>query len=231
LHRRHWNNSLSSLGFSEKSMTYFFKKLFLIIVLSGLSNVYAADTASADLTQLLNNVRTMRGGFVQLISDTKGKLLNQTSGRMALQRPGKFRWETIKPNEQLIVTNGKKIWIYDPDLEQVTIRYLSKEAGETPALLLSNTNDTLARDFRVQALPSNSTTRWFLLTPKDKGSVFASIKLAFEQQQIKQMQLQDHLGHITRIQFNHVVINSALSPSLFMFKPPANVDTIDETHK
>jgi outer membrane lipoprotein carrier protein len=211
-------------------MRHMIKKLVVIIGLFVLPIAYA-DTASSDLTQLLNNVRSMQGGFVQTITDTKGKALNQTSGRMALQRPGKFRWETLRPNKQLIVTNGKKVWIYDPDLEQVTIRYLTKEAGETPALLLSDTNTTLAKDFRVQSMPAHSSIRWFLLTPSDKSSVFAAIKLGFENQQIKQMQLQDHLGHITQIQFNHVVINTRLSSSLFAFKPPSNVDVIDETRK
>src|SRR5205085_330907 len=155
----------------ENRMRSVLKKIVLVFCFLSLSKVYAGD-ASTDLIQLLNNVRSMQGGFVQIISDTKGRNLNQTSGRMALQRPGKFRWETIQPNRQLIVTNGQKVWIYDPDLEQVTIRYLSKEAGETPALLLSNTNSTLANDFQVQALPANSNVRWFLLTPKNKGSVF-----------------------------------------------------------
>lgn len=190
-----------------------------------------ADTVSAELIGLLNNVRNMQGEFIQTISNNKGKSINQTSGLMALQRPGKFRWDTRQPSKQLIVTNGTKVWIYDPDLEQVTIRYLTKEAGETPALLLSNTNSTLEKDFRVTAINNNGSLKWFLLTPKDRGSMFEAIKLGFENQNIKQMQLQDHLGHVTNIQFNRVVMNATLTPSLFTFKPPRNVDVIDETHR
>lgn len=190
-----------------------------------------ANTPSTSLIQLLNNVRSMQADFTQVVSDNRGKAVNKTRGHMALQRPGKFRWDTQQPNKQLIVTNGQKVWIYDPDLEQVSIRYLTKEAGETPALLLSNTNATLENDFRVQMLSDDSSLQWFLLTPRDKGSMFEAIRLGFANQQIRQMQLQDHLGHVTRIRFDRIVVNATLSPSLFTFRPPANVDVIDETKR
>jgi len=172
----------------------------------------------------------MQADFSQVVTDTKGKTLNRAQGRMSLERPGKFRWDVMRPNPQLIVTNGKKIWIYDADLEQVTIRYLSKEGGEAPALLLSNTNETLARDFRVQTA-NHSSMQWFVLTPKDKSSMFETIQLGFINQQIRQMRLQDHLGHVTTIQFNRVVTNSHLSSSLFNFRAPTHVDVIDETRR
>ncbi len=193
------------------------------------SSVYATP-ASDTLTQLLNQIRTMQADFVEVVKDTKGKTLDRSQGKMSLERPGKFRWDVAQPNPQLIVTNGKKIWIYDADLEQVTIRYLDKTAGEAPALLLSNSNETLTRDFQVDAL-NNSDMQWFLLIPKDKSSMFESIKLGFENQQIRQMQLQDHLGHVTLIQFNRVTMNTSLSPTLFYFKTPAKVDVIDETRR
>lgn len=207
---------------------YTFIKFFLCFFCI---SVAYANTPDTDLIQLLNNVNSMQGHFVQTVLDGRGRTLNQTQGRMALQRPGKFRWETLEPNKQLIVTNGRKVWIYDPDLEQVTIRYLTKEAGETPALLLSNTNTTLQKNFNVQTTQSKSSVQWFLLTPKDRGNVFEAIKLGFVNRHIQQMQLQDHLGHVTKIQFNGVVINPGLSPSTFVFRSPSNVDVIDETRR
>lgn len=205
-------------------------KLISGIILTTCFTWAHADPASDALTQLLNNIHTMQANFNEVIKDTKGKTLNQSQGKMSLERPGKFRWDVTQPNSQLIVTNGKKIWVYDADLEQLTIRYLSKEGGEAPALLLSNTNETLARDFRVEML-NDSTIQTFILKPKDKGSMFETIKLGFENKQIKQMQLADHLGHVTVIQFNHIVVNNSLSPSLFNFKAPAKVDVIDETQR
>ncbi len=206
-------------------MRFFIKIFFFFFSLS------AFATPNEDLIRLLNNVNSMQADFTQSIADAQGKKLNKTTGRMAFSRPGKFRWDTLQPNKQLIVTDGKKLWMYDPDLDQVTIRNLTQETGETPALLLSHNNTTLENNFRIEALQKNSDTQWFSLTPKNKDSMFASIKLGFTHQQISQMQLQDHLGHLTNIQFNQVVINPTLPSSLFTFKPPANVDVIDETRR
>jgi outer membrane lipoprotein carrier protein len=208
------------------SITKFFSFLILCCYFSS----SYADPASDQLLQLLNTIHTLQADFTQVVTDAKGRTLNRAEGQMSLQRPGKFRWNVQHPNAQLIVTNGKKIWIYEPDLEQLTIRYLGKEAGETPALLLSNTNETLTKDFSVQTVNS-ADMQWFLLKPKDKGSMFEKIKLGFVKQEIRQMQLQDHLGHTTVIQLNRIVMNSTLSPSLFNFKASGKVDVIDETKK
>ena len=111
-------------------------------------NTYAVDeTPILMLNQLLGQTLTMRADFTQVITDKNNKPLQSAVGKMALERPGKLRWEVLKPIAQLVVANGERLWIYDPDLEQVTIRYISKEMGETPALLLSNTEDTLAKKF------------------------------------------------------------------------------------
>ncbi len=204
-------------------MKHFFKKF---VSLFFLFTSAIASEPSDELIQLLNNIHTMQANFNQTVSDTKGKILNRSQGQMSLQRPGKFRWDVLRPNRQLIITDGRKLWVYDVDLEQVTVRHFSHEAGEAPALLLSDTNTKLAEDFNVRAV--NHT---FILTPKDKSSMFESIKLGFVNQQIRDMQLQDHLGHVTSIQFNHVIINTSLSPTLFNFKAPAKVDVIDETRR
>ncbi|HSW69976.1 MAG TPA: outer membrane lipoprotein chaperone LolA [Gammaproteobacteria bacterium] len=211
-------------------MTRFFIKIFFGIVLTSLFSCAYAISDTETLTHLLNTIRSMQADFTQTVTDTKGKILNRSDGKMSLERPGKFRWEVARPNPQLIITNGRKIWIYDADLEQVTVRYLNQETSEAPALLLSNANETLAKDFQVQ-LASGPNAQGFLLTPKDKGSMFETIQLRFDNQQITQMQLQDHLGHVTMIQFKHVVTNNRLSPSLFQFKAPASVDVIDETRR
>jgi outer membrane lipoprotein carrier protein len=202
------------------------KTFFAIFLIVGFS-LARANPASDTLSGLLNNIRTMQANFNEVVKDTKGKTLTQSQGKMSLERPGRFRWDVTQPNPQLIVTNGNKIWVYDADLEQVTIRHLQKEAGEVPALLLSNTNETLEKDFRVE-MTNDSVNQSFLLKPNDKSSLFEQIKLGFINKQITEMQLQDHLGHVTVIQFGHIVINNNLSPALFNFKAPAHVDVIDE---
>lgn len=204
--------------------------LVFVFLLGFLNLVYAQ--ASEDFSKLLNSVRTMQSNFTQTVLDNRGKAVQKSYGRMALERPGKFRWEIVKPIPQTIIANGSKLWVYDPDLEQVTIRALQKATGETPALLLSHENASIENDFAVKELPAKSPEwRWFALTPKKEDSVFASVQMGFVKDQLREMRLEDHLGHTTEIKFENPKTNASLAPSLFTFKPPANVDVIDETNQ
>lgn len=190
---------------------------------------FAAPAPVDSLRDLLKPIRTMRANFTQVIFDDRGKAIQRGAGRMAVMRPAKFRWEITKPIPQLIIANGSRLWIYDPDLEQVTIRPLQQAEGETPALLLSH-DPVIEKNFTVKATQTNVVQK-FTLIPKEQDSMFASIQLNFMKGQIKEMRLQDHLGHMTLIQFQRTEINKALSPALFVFKIPANVDVIDETRQ
>lgn len=209
-----------------------YKKIFAVflIMLSSVNSAFA-ETPVNTLSQLLKNMRSMQANFVQTILDKHGKAIQTASGKMALQRPSQFRWNTLDPNRQLIVTNGKRLWIYDPDLDQVTIRSLSKAAGETPAMLLSDETLTLDKDFIVSPSESKDSMQWFKLIPKDKGSLVSTLRLGFSNGVIQQMIIEDHLGHTTRIRFSNVITNAAINKSQFAFTPPANVDVIDETKR
>ena len=200
--------------------------LFILCLLCG--SVYA--TPADDLAVLLNSVHTMRANFTQTVYDNRGKASQQSRGRMSLQRPGKFRWEVIKPIPQLIVANQARLWIYDPDLEQVTVRSLKKAAGEMPALLLSDVDTVLTSTYNVKPSQQKADgSRSYTLVPKSADNMFASIKLAFMNNQIREMQLEDHLGHVTVVKFQQIETNINLPASSFVFKPPARVDVIDET--
>ncbi len=200
--------------------------LFLLVFFTA---AHAASTAS-DLASLLNAVKSMSANFTQTIYDNHGKAIQRSYGKMAMQRPGKFRWEVSKPIPQLVIANGTRLWIYDPDLQQVTIRALKKEVGETPALLLSNVNTAVEQDFNVteqkDAAPG---WRWFSLVPKHPDNMFESVQMGFQGNQIAEMQLKDNLGHTTRIQYQNPQFNTNLSASMFNFTPPKNVDVIDES--
>lgn len=201
-----------------------------VIVVTSIFPCVYADSDNEMLSKLLKNMRSMKADFVQTIVDKNNKAIQKSTGHMSLQRPNQFRWEIEKPNRQLIVTNGKRLWVYDPDLDQVTIRSLVKAAGETPAMLLSDANLSLGKEFNVTMVPLHSeTVQWFTLVPTDKSAVISSLKLGFTNKVIRRMQLHDHLGHTTLIEFSHVVLNSPLSTSAFNFKPPSNVDVVDET--
>lgn len=194
--------------------------------------VYADDTAAKDLSVLLTNLNAVKADFTQIITDKNAKQIQQSVGQMSMQRPGKFRWDVKKPSKQLVVTNGKKIWIYDPDLEQVTIRALTKEVGESPAMLLTNPSTTIEKDYQVESMKASAKDlQWFSLVPKNQNSMFAKIKLGFNKNQIREMELQDHIGHTTSIAFYNISMNPALSDTLFSFKPPSHVDVIDETKR
>jgi outer membrane lipoprotein carrier protein len=193
---------------------------------------YAASTPVADLSQLLQNIQTMRADFTQIITDKKAKELQRSSGHMALLRPGKFRWEVLKPTKQILVTNGSRLWIYDPDLEQVTIKLLTKEIGDSPAMLLSNTSEGLEKAYNVSLSKElNHQLQWYLLVPKNKNNSFAAIKLGFDKNEIREMMLEDQLGQNTHIEFYNIKVNPTLASSLFVFKLPPNIDVIDETQK
>jgi outer membrane lipoprotein carrier protein len=208
------------------------KFMVSILLASLLIGTAQAGDAAADLTNLLLNIKTMQADFTQTVKDKSAKPLQQTRGHMALERPGKFRWEVTKPIAQLIIANGTRLWIYDADLEQVTIRSFHHATGQTPAFLLSDSTLTLSKDFTVQLQPSLSQVTnnpIYILTPKDQEDPFATIRLIFLNKKIQEMRLEDRLGHVTTIAFQNVQVGMPLAGTLFTFKPTANIDVIDET--
>jgi outer membrane lipoprotein carrier protein len=208
-------------------MKYYYS-LFLVMLLLPLS---ALATDVGRLTTLLNAVHTMQADFEQTIYDNRAKPIQISYGTMAIERPGKFRWDIKKPIPQLVIANQAKLWIYDPDLQQVTIRILQTTAGDTPALLLSHVSETRANDFTVVPLEKNTPGwEWFSLKPKKKNTMFESIRMGFEKSQMHEMYLQDSLGHTTKVKFKNIKMNAPITSSLFVFKVPPHVDVIDETH-
>lgn len=207
-------------------------RIFIVLILSFYSLSSIAADATNTLIMLLATTKNMTADFKQVISDNKGKALQKSNGKMALLRPGKFRWDVTNPIKQLIVTNGSKLWIYDPDLNQVTIRKLTKEIGKTPALLLMDSNHALTNDFEVASYIEDR-MQWFNLTPKNRDSMFSLIKLGFVMAdgvfEVRRMVLRDNLGHVTAIEFNNVISDRPVPNSLFDFTPPANVDVINDT--
>lgn len=148
------------------------------------------------------------------------------SGVMQVKRPGQFRWETTSPMQQLIVTNGQTVWIYDPDLEQATRQQMDSQVGNTPALLLSGKPDQIKKAFRVTQPNRNQAN--FVLYPRSKDGSFESLTIRFQGDVPSQMVLQDSLGQKTDIQFSNVKLNPRLNDQLFVFKPPVGTDVIDQ---
>jgi outer membrane lipoprotein carrier protein len=199
------------------------RKFFAILLLSCFTLSAFAQSATMQLTTLLQNLHTMQANFAQVINDNNGNIVQQSSGRMALQRPGLFRWDTSQPNQQLIIADGKNIWIYDKDLAQIT-KQRQNTSANAPGLLLSDSVDQLAKRFRIEAMNNNPSA--FKLIPVQRD-LFQSVVLAFSPNgQLQQMILHDNLGQITQIDFTNVTVNNSLSANLFHFQPPPGVDVV-----
>lgn len=204
------------------------RTLFASALLFTLLPVQADQAASTQrLTGLLQKAETLTGRFSQLSLDGTGTQLQETSGEMTLKRPGQFRWHTDEPMEQLLVSDGKKVWLYDPDLEQVTIQTLDQRLTHTPALLLSGDVSTISENFEVSHKEAGEVVD-FTLKPKAKDTLFDNLRLSFRSGVINDMQLIDSVGQRTNILFHGVKMNQPLKPGLFTFEIPEGTDVISE---
>lgn len=202
--------------------------LFVTALLFNLLPAQADQAASVQrLTGLLQKAQTLTGRFSQLSLDGTGTQLQETSGEMALKRPGQFRWHTDQPMEQLLVSDGKKVWLYDPDLEQVTIQTLDQRLTHTPALLLSGDVSAISENFNVSFKEAGEVVD-FTLTPKAKDTLFDTLRLSFRGDVINDMQMVDSVGQRTNILFQGVKLNPPLEPGLFTFEIPEGTDVISD---
>lgn len=202
--------------------------IFLLFLMT--NTLFAAETAAEKLNTLLGDVKSMRADFEQTVHDGDGRQVQVAKGSMALKRPGYFRWQTDKPIPQTIIANNNKLWVYDPDLEQVTIRQLKAAAGSTPALFLSHTSDDVTKSYKVTNKKiDDSDIQWFGLIPTSADNMFEEIDFGFKGKVLEGMHLKDHLGHTTSISFKKISTNKPIPERLFVFKPTDEVDVIDET--
>lgn len=188
---------------------------------------HADEKDVARLTQLLEKSQTLQARFSQLTLDGSGTQLQETKGEMTLQRPGLFNWHTDAPQEQLMVSDGKKVSLYDPDLQQVTIKTLDQRLTQTPALLLSGDVSKISQSFDITAKEAGNIID-FVLKPKTKDTLFDSLRLSFRGGLINDMQLIDGVGQRTNILFTGVKANEAVPASKFKFDVPKGADVIQE---
>jgi outer membrane lipoprotein carrier protein len=204
-------------------------RMLLLTVLSFTSVAAAADdeVAVQRLTELLNQAQTINARFSQLTLDGSGTQLQETAGQLALKRPGLFRWHTDAPMEQLLVSNGEKVWLYDPDLQQVTIQTLDQRLTHTPALLLSGDVSKIRENFEISHNEGGNVVD-FILKPKSKDTLFDSLRLSFRNKVLNDMQLIDSIGQRTNILFLNVKMNEPQDDAQFTFEIPAGADVIQE---
>lgn len=184
--------------------------------------------ARDDLSAFTKNLKGLDGQFSQQVYDANGKLKESSSGRVALAAPRLFRWEYAKPYEQLIVADGKRVWVYDPDLEQVTRRAQGAEEQNSPlAALIDPTR--LDRDYVIKEAGTADGLEWLALSPrKGDDAGFQSARLGFGEQGLATMQVVDALGQKTQIRFSGWQRNPAFAKGTFEFTPPKGVDVVGE---
>lgn len=184
--------------------------------------------ATGELLQRLAALNTMSADFSQLTLDANGAYMQETDGKMSVARGNRFYWKVVNPDEQLIVANGKTVWVYDPGLEQVVIKPLETQLTDTPALLFSGNLEQIKEAFTVSLLDQDAHRARFLLEPQNTQALFNRLEITFLQQQPASMRLEDSLGQKTLIDFSQVKVNPVLSDALFEFVPPDDVDVIEQ---
>lgn len=192
------------------------------------SNVQAENSAKELLNNFFSDLKTLTADFEQVVQNSQLNAVERASGKLWIQRPGKFRWNYDKPYVQEIVSNGEKIWIYDADLEQVTIKQVNKTLGNTPALLLSN-DKPIEESFTIYQMDKGLSLNWVELQPKDNEAGFNSIRLGFDKKRLAEMLLEDNLGQTTRLIFSGLKRNQVVNSALFNFVPPKNADVFDNS--
>ena len=189
----------------------------------------AANIAHAGGRYALNafakGLKGLDGQFSQQVFDPKGKQKEASTGRVAVSAPRLFRWEYVKPYPQLIVADGKTVWVYESDLQQVSKRAQGAEEASSPLAILLDPSK-LDRDFIVKDLGASGGVEWLQLTPKQADAPFKSAKLGFSAGALAQMEYVDALGQRTRIGFSGWKRNPAFARETFVFVPPKGVDVI-----
>ena len=175
----------------------------------------------------LRTTHSMRAAFEQKVYDRTRKLMQESSGNFVLLRPGRFRWVYDKPSEQQIVGDGARVWIYDRELNQVTVRKLTKALGSTPAALLAGSSDIEA-SFELTDVGEREGLEWLEAKPKDKEAGFERIRVGLSASGVQAMELTDNFGQTTSLTFSSIVRNPQVDPALFQFQPPKGADVLGE---
>ncbi|MGD9843326.1 MAG: outer membrane lipoprotein chaperone LolA [Steroidobacteraceae bacterium] len=190
------------------------------------------DTGGVALDRFFGSLKSLQANFTQTVRDSREQVIENSSGTLAIKKPGKFRWDYKKPNAQIIVSDGIRIWLYDPELEQVTIRRADQSLNGTPAILLSGSGKDVTdwrNSFEVEHVEQRNGMTVINLAPKRADTDFKLMQLALRNDQLTAMSLTDKLGQITLLQFTQFKRNASLADAQFHFMPPKGVDVIDNS--
>jgi chaperone LolA len=200
----------------------------LLILLFALVLTGAAHAGGIErLKAFIAGAKTAEADFSQTVTDKSGRVTQRASGKMAFARPGKFRWDYTAPYEQVIVGDGTKLWLYDTDLNQVTVKPLGDVIAGTPAALLAGDN-AIEKYFTLKNAGEADGLEWLEAVPKNRDTTFERIRMGFKGDVLVQMDLYDQFGQRTVLRLSHLVRNPAIASSRFKFTPPQGADVIGE---
>lgn len=196
--------------------------IFLLFVSS-----FAQAAAIDRFKTFLSGTKSARGEFEQKVHDRSGKVTQESKGSFVFQRPGLFRWVYAKPIDQVIVGDGERVWIHDRDLNQVTVRKLTRALGSTPAALLAGSAD-VEKAFELSEAGAKDGLEWLEAKPKEREAGFDRVRMGFDAQGIRAMELFDHFGQTTLLRFTNLARNPKVDASEFRFQPPKGADVLGE---
>jgi outer membrane lipoprotein carrier protein len=194
-----------------------------------LSFALTASAASIERYKtFLNGTQSARAQFEQKVYDRTGKLVQQSHGSFVFQRPGRFRWVYEKPADQVIVGDGQRVWIYDRQLNQVTVRKLSTALGSTPAALLAGASG-IEQAFALSEAGEKDGLEWMEARPREREAGFERVRLGFDEHGgLQAMELTDNFGQTTMLRFSKLERNPKVNPAEFRFDPPKGADVLGD---
>jgi len=205
--------------------------LAALLICAFFKGSFAQQEALARLDSLLANINSLTADVVQLIVESDGGILEESNIKMLLKKPNGFYWETITPYQELIVTNGIKLWNYQPDLEQVVIEDWDVSKSELAAQLLSGKTENLDSQYIIEELSdTNNDSQEFVLIPVDADSIYTQISINFITSELDLIYLNSRNGQQTVWRFDAIERNQILEDSLFDFQPPAGIEIIENIY-
>jgi outer membrane lipoprotein carrier protein len=192
------------------------------------SSAQADPESFQRLHDKLQSTRSFQADFTQNVLDGQGVMMQTTEGKIAVKRPGLLYWQVYAPLEQLLVSDGVRLWSYDPDLEQVTVQAVNANLSQMPAMLLSGEVEGLSESYEISSVQLAGKGWQFQLIPKQPDSLFSQLKLTFSGDTLVQMHILDSLGQRSSLEFHNIKINPQLDDKMFIFVPPEGVDIISQ---
>jgi len=197
------------------------QKLIVVILALAVSQIAVAGSGKARLEKLLRNTKSIKANFTQTVISKSRDQAAHAQGILYIKRPKYFRWDYQAPYKQSIIADGKRVWVWEPDIEQVSTMMQDAALKNTPAVALMG-GEKLDKQFKIKDLKRRHGLDWVQLIPKEKGGQFTLITLGLDSKGLKLMEMESKSGQVSRFHFTEIVNNAKISKSKFKFTPPAS---------